>query len=585
MADVAGDDDRALLERFRNGGDTAAFTTLVDRHVGWVCRSARRQVRDPALADDITQAVFILLARRPPALRQGVPLSPWLFKATRNMALTAIRSEARRRRHEQRAASMVSEVSESTEPAEWTAMAPHLDELIQSLGKSGRDVIVLRYLERRSLAELARISRASEDACRKKVARALERLRAAARRRGLTVPAAPALGAAMLADAPADVPSAASHAVATKALSAAAATAKGGAASAGAGGLAGILADEAARSLGQSLLLSRIAAIVACIAVAAGGWIAVTQLAAKGGAPVAAAPAAAAKSLLPPKTPGKLRVGYIVSNYTVTGPGRAFNGQHYSHAHSKVVPLLVDPTTELWAVIEPGTADDPGIAQIVQTVFDGRQMDGADVEQLKTCDVIVAAGVRNAVDSVLKAVETTVRDSGVGLLLWIPIGGSMPGLNDPIMRRLNGLTDDPPHSGQFSLEWLDCDLVGTHPILGPLSAAQGRPAAAAPKRLQFRPELLAPIAADATPLVRLKSDDADTAYPLYVTKLGRGNIVHFGFATFTQIPQDFDRAVGGRFTMRCLYWLAGRSPDDAPGTSGKGPATRNAHAPATARIK
>jgi hypothetical protein len=125
--------------------------------------------------------------------------------------------------------------------------------------------------------------------------------------------------------------------------------------------------------------------------------------------------------------------------------------------------------------------------------------------------------------------------------------------------------------------------VGTHPILGAITAnAQGTPAG--PKRLQFRPELLAPIVADATPLVRMKSEDPDMAYyPLYVTKLGRGNIVHFGFATFTQIPQDFDRAVGGRFTMRCLYWLAGRSPDAVPGESGKGPASRNAHAPSPAK--
>jgi RNA polymerase sigma-70 factor (ECF subfamily) len=578
MADVAGDDDddRELLRRFRAAGDAAAFATLVERHLGWVYRSARRQVRDPALADDVAQAVFILLARRPPALREGVPLSPWLFRSTRNIALTAIRSEARRRRHEQRAASMVSEISESTEPAEWKAMAPHLDELIQSLRWSDRDVIVMRYLERRSLAELAQIYRSSEDACRKKVARATERLRATAQRRGLTAPAAPTLGAAMLADAGGDVPSATPQAVASKALSAI---------ERGTGGLAAALAEEAVRSLGRSLLFTRAGAVIACIAVLATAWIAASQLAARGAAPVAAAPVAAAPSPLPPKTPGKLRVGYIVSNYTVTGPGRAFNGQHYSHAHSKVVPLLTDPTTELWAVIEPGTADDPGIAQIVQTVFAGRQMNGSDVAQLKTCDVIVAAGVRNGVESVLKAVETTVRESGVGLLLWIPIGGSMPGLNDPIMRRLNALDGGESHSGQFSLDWIDCDLVGTHSILGPLAGTGGKPGAQ-PKRLQFRPELLAPIAADATPLVRLKSEDPKMAYyPLYVSKLGRGHIVHFGFATFTQIPQDFDRAVGGRFTMRCLYWLAGRSPDAVPGMPGKAPATGNAHAPSPAKTK
>jgi RNA polymerase sigma factor (sigma-70 family) len=583
MADVGADHE--LLRHFRATGDPVAFAGLVERHLDWVYRSARRQLRDATLADDVTQAVFILLARRPPDLREGVPLSPWLFKATRNIALTALRTESRRRRHEQRAASMVSEVSELTEPSEWKALAPHLDELIQSLRIADRDVIVLRYLERRSLAEMAQMYRASEDTCRKRVARALERLRTLARRRGLTTPAAPALGAAMLADVSGNLPSELSHAITSKALSAAAA-AQGGVAVSG-GSAAALLAEQAVGAIGRTLVLSRCAAILACVVAIAGTWVVVTQLSARGTAPqtAAAAPVAPAQPQPAGKAPGKLRVGYVVSHYTVTGPGRAFNGQPYSHAHSKVVPLVTDPTTELWAIIEPGTADEPGIAQIVQTVFDGRQLDGSDVDQLKTCDVIVAAGIRNAVDPVLKAMETVVRDNGVGLLLWIPIGGSMPGTKDPVMRRLNGLADGTNRSGQFSLDWLDCDLVGTHPILGPLGTAQAKPGAAT--RLQFRPELLAPIAPDATPLVRLKSEDGDAPahYPLFVTKLGRGNIVHFGFATFTQIPPDFDRAVGGRFTLRCLYWLAGRSPDDATAASGKGPATRNAHAQMPAKTR
>jgi RNA polymerase sigma factor (sigma-70 family) len=580
MADVGADHE--LLRRFRATGDPAAFAGLVERHLDWVYRSARRQLHDATLADDVTQAVFILLARRPPDLREGIPLSPWLFRATRNIALTALRTESRRRRHEQRAASMVSEVSESTEPAEWKALAPHLDELIQSLRSADRDVIVLRYLERRSLAELAQIYRASEDTCRKRVARALERLRTLARRRGLTAPASPALGAAMLADVSGNLPPDLSHAITSKALSAAAAAAKGGVAVSG--GAAALLAEQAVGAIGRTLLLSRCAAILACVVAIAGTWVIVTQLAARGTSPqAAAAPVAPAQPQPGSKT--KLRVGYVVSHYTVTGPGRAFNGQPYSHAHSKVVPLVTDPTTELWAVIEPGTANDPGIAQIVQTVFDGRQLDGSDVDQLKRCDVIVAAGIRNAVDPVLKAMETVVRDNGVGLLLWIPIGGSMPGTREPVMRRLNGLADGRERSGQFSLDWLDCDLVGTHPILGPLGTAQAKPVAQ--KRLQFRPELLAPVAPDATPLVRLKSEDGDAPahYPLFVTKLGRGNIVHFGFATFTQIPPDFDRAVGGRFTLRCLYWLAGRSPDDATAAGGKGPATRTVHAQVPARTR
>jgi hypothetical protein len=360
--------------------------------------------------------------------------------------------------------------------------------------------------------------------------------------------------------------------------------AQGGAASAG--GLAAALADEAVRSLRRSLMLTRFAAILTCVFVVAAGWVAINQLTSRSDASRAAEAAPAAqRSTLPPKTPGKLRVGYVVSKFTVSGPGVAFNGKPYTHAYPKVLPLVLDPTTEVWAVLEPGTAEDPGIAQIVETLFDGRHMDGSDAAQLTTCDVIVAAGIRNARDSVMRAIETAVRDSGVGLLLWVPIGGHIPGTDDPLMRRLNGLADGGRCFGMFSLDWLDCELVGTHPILGSLSDNKFN--ASAPKQLQFRPELMGPMAPDATPLVKLTSgDDAGrSSYPLYVSKLGRGNIVHFGFAPYTQIPPDFDRAVGGRFTLRCLYWLAGRSPASVPAAKPKSQTTRPAHAAPVATRK
>jgi RNA polymerase sigma factor (sigma-70 family) len=559
MAEVQGDHE--LLGRFRADGSAPAFAELVDRHVGWVYRSSRRQVRDPALADDVTQAVFILLARRPPTLRPGTPLSPWLFRATRNIALTAIRSEARRRRHERRAATMATEASDLSEPAEWRSMAPHLDGLIQSLRASDRELIVLRYLERRSLADLGRLYKTSEDACRKKVARALDRLRAAAVRRGLATPAAPALGAAFLAETPAAglATKLAPSTVASKALLAA----KGGAGGAASVGLAGVLADGAVQALRRSAIISRALAAVLCVALLGGVWVSAAGLLRRD-AEKPKATASAAPPSLPTKTPGKLRVGYLVSKYTVDGPGRAFNGSKYTHAHSKVVPLLTDPTTELWAVVEPGTDDDPGIAQIVQTVFDGRQLDGGDVAQLKTCDVLVAAGVRNAVGPVLGAIDHAVSDAGVGLLVWIPIGETTPGTSEPLVRRLNGLADTARgHYSKFSLDWLDTEVVNAHPLLGGVRAG----AKAGPRPFQFRPEVLAPLDASATPLVRFVPEwpkEQPAFYPVYVTSLGRGRIVHFGFATYTQIPWEFDRAVGGRFTMRCLYWLAGRSPAAVP---------------------
>src|SRR6185503_2019668 len=98
--------DSQLLARFVDQNDSDALAELVRRHVHWVDSMARRLVHDPALADDVTQAVFVLLARKSPSLRRQTVLANWLFVVTRYCASSALRKELRRRRHERKAAAM-----------------------------------------------------------------------------------------------------------------------------------------------------------------------------------------------------------------------------------------------------------------------------------------------------------------------------------------------------------------------------------------------------------------------------------------------------------------------------------------------
>src|SRR5260370_36900933 len=99
-------DDLELLREYATRQSDDAFGQLVDRHLGFVYSAALRQVSDPNLAEEGTQAVFILLARKAGSLGKRTIFAGWLYRATYYAARDLIRTESRRRRREQEALRM-----------------------------------------------------------------------------------------------------------------------------------------------------------------------------------------------------------------------------------------------------------------------------------------------------------------------------------------------------------------------------------------------------------------------------------------------------------------------------------------------
>jgi DNA-directed RNA polymerase specialized sigma24 family protein len=98
-------DDWGLLRRYARERDEAAFAQLVRRHVNLVFSAALRRTGDRHMADDVTQAVFVILAQKSKSLCNGDgALSAWLLKSVRYASANAIKMENRRRKHERAAA-------------------------------------------------------------------------------------------------------------------------------------------------------------------------------------------------------------------------------------------------------------------------------------------------------------------------------------------------------------------------------------------------------------------------------------------------------------------------------------------------
>src|SRR5215471_4282388 len=96
-------DDNALLREYIERDSGEAFATIVTRHVNKVYSVALRRTRNPDQAEEITQAVFVILAKKARNLPKAVILSGWLCRTAQLTAATLVRSEARRAKREQEA--------------------------------------------------------------------------------------------------------------------------------------------------------------------------------------------------------------------------------------------------------------------------------------------------------------------------------------------------------------------------------------------------------------------------------------------------------------------------------------------------
>ncbi len=177
-------DDNALLREYVKHGSEEAFAAVVTRHVNKVYSVALRITRNPHTAEEITQAVFAILAEKSRYFGKRVILSGWLYQAARLTALTHIRSEIRRANREQEA--YLRTDLNKNESDLWAQIEPLLDAGMANLSERDRYAVVLRFFNGKSLRDVGAALGANENAARMRVDRALERLRLFFTKRGIT---------------------------------------------------------------------------------------------------------------------------------------------------------------------------------------------------------------------------------------------------------------------------------------------------------------------------------------------------------------------------------------------------------------
>src|SRR6266550_4475649 len=188
-------DGQQLLAQYAESGSETAFRELVTRYVDLVYSAAVRLVNgDTHLAEDVTQTVFADLARMARALSREVRLGGWLHRHTCFVASKTMRGERRRQARERQAAEM--NANEDHSAANLARVAPELDDAINQLGSEDRAAILLRFFEQRDFRSVGKALGSNEEAARKRVDRALDKLESLLKRRGVAL-SATALGATL----------------------------------------------------------------------------------------------------------------------------------------------------------------------------------------------------------------------------------------------------------------------------------------------------------------------------------------------------------------------------------------------------
>ena len=168
--------DESLLQRIREG-DAAATDALTKRYWEPIFRYCRSYLHDPARAEDVTQETFAKLGNKD-SLPDG-DVKPWLYRVARNRCLDILRRFKRSPTHHNRIKTGFDAARPSSGPATQAAKRERtqiIRSIIDAMPEEFRSVLILKFYENLSRAEMAAALDISEPAVKGRLVRASQYL-------------------------------------------------------------------------------------------------------------------------------------------------------------------------------------------------------------------------------------------------------------------------------------------------------------------------------------------------------------------------------------------------------------------------
>jgi RNA polymerase sigma factor (sigma-70 family) len=178
---------RAALHEFACGGEEASFRKVFEALGGLVFACALRRTGDAGMAEEVTQNVFAILARKAKRVAKHASPEGWIFTTTRLESAMAMR---KRQQHQRKLVALADEISvpmEADDADAWRDAVPHLCESLDRLSEADREILLARFYSGISFKEIAQRFGKSEAACKMRVKRSLEKMKNWMSRRGVSL--------------------------------------------------------------------------------------------------------------------------------------------------------------------------------------------------------------------------------------------------------------------------------------------------------------------------------------------------------------------------------------------------------------